>query len=457
MRRRFVIAVVPLLLLLIAAVVVPAAMTSAERQTSALLSDRLLDASRFASITQDALSSDDLRLKAELDAYAELYGTRVWLIGRDGEHLHTAGSGAEDGPPEEALPMIAPAMAGSHPTSERTLSPFGPETMTLVTPVGHDSQVSAALVLEFPTATARQQVLRGWSVIAVAAAVPALALFAAIWPIANWVLRPLRNLQRSINKIRGGELDVLVDTEAGPPELRDVARSFNSMSGTVRFTLERQQQFVADASHQLRNPLASMQIGLENLRPHFDGDPDSAEAHEEAVQTVERMDVLVDDLLEASLLTSGETPVRRCSIHQLPHAGWLAAAETYGGHLQVDLKPADVVEPTGGVETLVDELLGNAFRLGRAAEVTIRGQADQQAAVYRLAVDDDGQGLDPEELQLAGTRSWRSAKVQGTTGSGLGLNILRQGVSDVGGSFTLSSSPAGGLRVDITLPLAEAD
>lgn len=455
MRRRFVIAVVPLLLLLVMAVVIPAAMAWAERQTSSLLSDRLLDASRFASITEDALASDDMRLRAELDAYAELYDSRVWLIGRDGEHLHVAGFGAENGPPEEALPMIAPALAGSHPASERTLSPFGPDTMTLVTPVGHDSQVSAALVLEFPTEAARQQVLIGWAAIGAAAALPGLALFAAIWPIATWVLKPLRSLERSINRIRGGQLDVLVDTDAGPPELRDVARSFNSMSGTVRSTLERQQQFVADASHQLRNPLTSMQIGLENLRPHLDGGSDSVEAYEEALQTVERMDVLVDDLLGASLLTSGDVQVRTCLIHQVPHAGWLAVAQSHDGDLHIDLQPAAVVEPTGGVETLVDELLSNAFRVGHASEVTISGEPDHQSSSYRLAIADDGHGLDEQELQLAGTRFWRSPKHQNVAGSGLGLSILRQGVTDVGGSLELQTSSAGGLLVNVTLPLAE--
>jgi signal transduction histidine kinase len=453
MRRRFFVATVPLVMLLIAAVVIPAAIFLAQRHTSALLNDRLLDAARFVSLIESAEGEDDERLAAELDNYAELYSSRIWLIGRDSEEIHVAGDDADAGPPDEALAMLDLAMSGDQPTSERTVTPFGPETLTLVTPVGHDSQVSAALIMEFPTDSAQQRVLYGWGVVGLAAAVPAAALCAATWPIAGWVLRPLRRLASSIDRVRRGEMDVEVEIDSGPPELRGVAESFNEMSRTVVSTLERQQQFVADASHQLRNPLAALHVGLENLEAELEPGEEAQESYDEAMQTVLRMEALVDDLLQASSLPAAQQDPLSCRMQDLRETGWQALAASYGGRVDVVLDPATVAQPTGGLETLVEELLDNAFRLGRAESVLVRGVRQEEADTYRLTVDDDGRGLAQDELHLPGTRFWRSTQNQNLPGSGLGLSILKQGVADAGGALSVSSSARGGLLITVEVPL----
>ncbi len=453
MRRRFFIATVPLVLLLIAAVVIPAAIFLAQRHTSALLNDRLLDAARFVSLIESAEGEDDARLTAELDHYAELYSSRIWLIGRDSEEIHVVGEGAADGPPEQALEMLDLAMSGDQPTSERTVTPFGPQTLSLVTPVGHDSQVSAALIMEFPTDSVQRRVLQGWAIVGLAAALPAGALCAATWPIAGWVLRPLRRLATSIDRVRRGEMDVEVEIDSGPPELRGVAESFNEMSRTVVSTLERQQQFVADASHQLRNPLAALHVGLENLEANLEPGEDSRESYEEAMQTVLRMEALVDDLLQASSLASAQEAPLSTGMGSLRESSWHALAASYGARVVVTLEPAAVAQPTGGMETLVEELLENAFRLGRADTVLVSGVSQEAAGTYRLTVDDDGRGLAQDELHLPGTRFWRSSQSQNLPGSGLGLSILKQGVADAGGTLSVSHSSRGGLLITVEVPL----
>lgn len=462
MKRRFAIASAPVLVLLLLALLIPAALALANRHTSALISDRLLDAGRLASLTQEGLAGDPSRLRAELDAYAQLYDTPLRLVGRDGSDLHVAGPPAA-GPAQAEPEAVAQALSGTQRLSTTTVWPGGPERLSLVVPVGHDSQVIAALVMEVPTDAARERVTRDWLLLGGLAVIPAGLLMWLAWPISAWVVRPLERLQQSMDRMRRGELTVRADTETGPPELQGVARAFNSMADTVVSTLERQQQFVADASHQLRNPLASMHIAVENMEPHLRADGESREAFEETLDTVQRMEHIVAGMLAATRLEHAARTPGRAQLVTVPPASvarWQAHADNAGGRLRVDMEAAAVPEPAGGLESLVDELVDNAFRLGGARTVVVRGRrlpADHatpaDGAGYLIEIADDGQGLPPDELAQAGTRFWRSPRNQNTPGTGLGLSIVRQAVEDIGGSLELSAASGGGLIASLRLPL----
>nr|WP_272905395.1 HAMP domain-containing sensor histidine kinase [Sediminivirga luteola] len=318
--------------------------------------------------------------------------------------------------------------------------------------------------MEVPTEATRERITRDWLLLGGLAIIPAGLLIWLAWPISAWVVRPLERLQQSMDRMRRGELSVRADTETGPPELQGVARAFNSMADTVVSTLERQQQFVADASHQLRNPLASMHIAVENLEPHLMADGESREAFDETLDTVQRMEHIVAGMLAATRLEHASRAPDRAQLVTVPPAsvaGWQAHAEHAGGRLRVDMEPAAVPEPAGGLESLVDELIDNAFRLGGARTVVVRGRrlpgdgaAHAAGAGYLIEVADDGQGLPPDELAQAGTRFWRSPRNQNTPGTGLGLSIVRQAVEDVGGSLELRAAPGGGLIASLRLPLA---
>lgn len=454
MRRRLVVASVPLLVLLIVAMLIPTAYVGAQRETAVLVSDRLLDSTRFASLTADSLAGDTSRLTAEFDAYADLYDTSLWLIARDGRLLHASGAATDQGVPADAEPMVSAAMAGSQRTPERTVTPFGPDTLSLAVPVGHDSQVSAVLMMEFPTEHAQGAIAQRWLVITLSAAVPATLLIMAVWPIAGWVLKPLRSLERSMERMRRGERQVRADAAHGPPELQGVARSFNAMSHTVEATLQRQQQFVADASHQLRNPLAAVHVGLENLGEHLDEDPESAEVFDEAMQTVTRMEALVEDLLTATDLASAQEPLSTMSTAAMSIAGARTLAEAGGVEFHADIEPGEFIPPRGGLEMVWEELTSNAMRLGGATQITLQGRLATDRVTYCFTFDDDGLGLSADELAHAGTRFWRSPTAQNIDGTGMGLSIISQAVQDVGGAIRLSAADAGGLRVTVELPTA---
>lgn len=458
MRRRLLVAVAPVVLLLLLAVGIPVAGTVADRHTADLGSDRLGDGSRFAVAALTALAAEDegslQRLRAELDAYASLYDSPVWLVDREAAVLH----GTDDAPPPAVVrDALEDVLAGQSPALPARVWPWSGPTTHVVVPVGRDSQVIAALVLQAPTATARATILGEWALLGGLLAVPAALLLLGLWPLSRWLMRPVEDLERSAVAVAGGDLDARAATASGPPELRGLGRTFNLMVESVSTTVQRQQEFLADASHQLRNPIASTRLAVENLQPHLDEDPVAEQTYRDAIDDVERMTAVVEGLLAATRLQTRPaqvSTVREALGSRERH--WRAVCDDAGLPLDVSLADLDhsVLEPTGGMAAAVDELLSNAVRLSGATRLRVEGGADPDSGGYRLAVVDDGHGLTPDERDRATQRFWRSPRVQNVTGTGLGLTILTQVLADVGGRLDLEEAPGGGLTVALLLPPA---
>lgn len=459
MRRRLVVAIAPLLVLLMLGVLVPTAGTVAERHTATLVADRLSDASRFSVLALTALTggtalqADLVRLRAELDEYADLYDTPMWFLDREQQVLH-----ATDGspPPAAATDRLTGVLAGQLPPVERTVWPWRIEPELIVTPVGRDSQVVAALVLAVPTDSVRAEILGDWALLG---GLFALVATLAVWlvgPMTRWILRPVADLERSAAAVRAGRLDARAAPDSGPPELRNLTAGFNDMVDAVRRTIERQQRFVADAAHQLRNPIASVRLSVENLEPHLAADDDARVAYSDAVDDLDRMSTVLSSMLAATAVAdrpaASSGPVGTALGHRA--AAWRAAAEEAGMEFAEDVTgtATRVREPTGGLAAAVDELVANAVRLSRGSTVTVRGRPD--GAGYRIDVVDDGRGLDEEGRRRATERFWRSPHDQNVPGTGLGLAIVAQVLGDAGGSLELTGTPGGGLTAVVRVPPA---
>lgn len=460
MRRRLVVAVTPLLVLLLLGVLVPTAATVAERHTATLVSDRLADASRFSVLALTALTggtaleADLARLRAELDEYADLYDTGVWFLDREQHVLHATGPGHTGSPPDAALPRLTGAMAGRLPPLERTVWPWDTADEIVVTPVGRDSQVVAALVFAVPTDTVRGEILCDWALLGGLFALVAALVIGAVGPMTRWILRPVTDLERSAAAVRAGDLGARAAPAGGPPELRHLAAGFNDMVEAVHRTIERQQRFVADAAHQLRNPIASARLSVENLAPHLsERDPDARATYDDAVDDLDRMSSVVDGMLAATALRdrpAGTATVagalgRRAEV-------WRGVADDAGLAFTAELADTatTVREPTGGLAAAVDELVANACRLSAGRTLTVRGAATPDGG-YRLAVADDGRGLDPAGRRRATERFWRSPRDQNVPGTGLGLAIVAQVLDDAGGALSLDATPGGGLTAVVTV------
>lgn len=458
MRRRIIVALLPVLALLLAGVGISYAVVVSERSTQEVFIDRSGDAVRFATLAEATIASgDSARLKAELDAYEELFDSPVWVLGLDGSLVHDPGVPVPSG--AETEHDIRRAFAGSRAVQSAVVWPWVSEPLRVVEPVGRDSQVTAVVVLEAPTDRLRQATLRQWGLGAAMVMVPVAALVAGLWPLTRWILRPVRDLERIAADVRAGDLGARAKVEHGPSELRGLASSFNAMVDTVQRSLERQRAFVADAAHQLRNPLASLRLSVENLRPWL-SEAEAREAVEEAISETVEMGEMFEAMLAATAVSSEERvrdseawTLRQVFETARPH--WEQSTTERGVRLEVAEPEPELVlrQPPGGLVAVLDELVDNAARLSEGTVVSVGWTVDEQRRWGTVWVADDGVGLSDAERQAARGRFWRAQRHQNNPGTGLGLAITHDVVEDIGGQVRLEPNLPEGLLVLVRLPV----
>lgn len=213
------------------------------------------------------------------------------------------------------------ALTGRSTERLPTIRPWGPGSVVLAEPVGRDERVSGAVLMALPTAAARRDVTARWSLIAAGAlaAFAAAALVAA--GIARWLLRPVSDLDRAVEGLTAGRLQARAVSDSGPPELRNLRRHFNTMAQDVADSMGRQRDFVADASHQLRNPLATLVLQMENVEPYIAPGPGLAE-HTRALDEAARLEELLDGLLALARVESGTAEPRTRTPRGRYGTGW---------------------------------------------------------------------------------------------------------------------------------------
>lgn len=449
MLRRLLFLIVPLLVALVAALGVPLAFAVVQRESQVTYLDRLGDASRFASLAENALGSGRVTaLREELIRYDRLYGIAAGLIGADGRVVESSREPFPLTDPHVAAGLRA-AFGGFRGDTYQPVWPWEQVDLVVVEPVGRDSEVVAAVVTISPTGGLRSAILRQWGVLTLLGLVPMLGVVAVAWPMSRWVLRPVRRLDEATAAVAGGRLDARADELGGPPELRRLAASFNVMVDVVGRALRRQRAFVSDASHQLRNPLASLRLAVDNLAPHVTDDA-GREAQRIAVDEAEEMGRVLDTLLAATRLDSASAaePVEVDSLLATHVPGWRALAGDM--RLDVDVPPGlRVLEPPGGLGSVLDELVGNAIRLSGGTRVRIWGRADGERV--ELHVTDDGTGLSDQERADAVRRFWRAPRHQNVAGTGLGLAICAELIESAGGDFELAPAEPHGLDAVVRL------
>ncbi|MFI6636492.1 ATP-binding protein [Nonomuraea fuscirosea] len=447
MHRRLLVVLVPLAVLLVAALGVPLSVSVAEREIQETYVDRLNDVGRFASLAETALSTGRTEaLHRELARYHELYGIPVAVIDTSGTVLiGPVGAYQKAARNEPALPrIVTAALAGTRPEPSGDWAPWDDSALVVAEPVGRDSEVVGAVVTISDLSKTRQGILVRWAQLAALGLLPLVALTAVAWPVSAWVLRPVRELDAASSRISQGDLTTRADAEAGPVELRRLAESFNTMMDAVENAVQRQRAFVSDASHQLRNPLTSLRLAVESLEPHLRENGEGRQVYDVAVDELKAMQRMLNSLQASARMESIRTasPVDLDAVLATRVERWRALTATAGQTLTVEV-PAGLrlLEPPGGLGSILDELISNALRLSdaRLVEVSARVTADRAGSggAVEIAVRDDGQGIDVSERAQALRRFWRSPRHQNVPGTGLGLAICADLVGAAGGELRL--------------------
>ncbi len=462
----------PLLLVLMAAVLLalgfPLATSLAVAQQQKLIIDRIDDTARFGALAQQvsgdstsqqapggsaSATRDDLAtLRSELTRYDELYGIRVGVFYRDGKAMAAAPHGWYDPGRIVADAFFQEALAGRRSHNPPQVWPWQRSRVIVASPIVRDGDVVAVVLTDSPTGAMRSRVLRGWLVIAGGElAATALGTLAAI-RLTNWVLRPVKVLDRAAHDIATGRLASRVAEAGGPPELRRLARSFNEMAHNVEDVLEQQRSFVADASHQLRNPLSALLLRIDLLALEL---PETSAEVASVREEGRRLATVLDDLLDLALAEHTAADPELIDVAALA-AERIAAWEPVAGRAGVQLVREGFAAVTGwadpvALSSALDAVVDNAVKFTpEGGRVTLRVAA--LGEVVRVTVADAGQGLTEEEIARVGDRFWRSPRHQNVDGSGLGLSIAQVLLRQGGGTIGFAPNAPHGLRVTMTVP-----
>jgi signal transduction histidine kinase len=448
---------VVLSLLAIAALAVPLALSLADRRTAALAAER----GRQLAALADSAAMPDAPLDRLVDRYYQVYGEGLLIVDSDGRTL--AGRGLSNSEPGVAA--AADRAVVDAPASRWTrILPWDRRRVLAATGVRRDGELVGAVVVAVDTTVAARDVTNAWLWVAVGCLGLLMLAVLVARALTRWVLRPLDGLERAVAEMTEGVAGPPANV-AGPPELRHFTSAFNTMAQVVRASLDRQRRLVADASHQLRNPLAAVRLRADSLEDYV------AEAgrptYGSMTAELDRLENLLQQLLrlaraeEASgsrrvgLSTAVAESTDLDDVIEERMAFWQPVADRQHQLLRYrPERPGLAVQlARHNVEQLLDVVLDNALRYA-GPDTTVTVSTVPTGEMVELVVSDNGCGLPDEDLSRAAARFWRGH--DDGAGTGLGLAIAGEIAAGHGGAVSVERAPEGGLLVRYCLPAASA-
>lgn len=299
---------------------------------------------------------------------------------------------------------------------------------------------------------------RLFQVFVVTAGVLASLLFSA--SLAWYLAKPIRGLQWGFAAVAKGDLEARVGPRMGTrrDELADLGRGFDSMAQHLERLIGAQRRLLHDVSHELRSPLARLQVAVGLLRQS----PEKAEPSLERIEReVGRLDQLVGEVLTLSHLDAGAGKERRRPTEVVE----LLAAVVDDAHFEAQALGREVrLEAAGEATLAVDaESLHRAFEniIRNAVKHTAEGStvevvARVEAGVLLVTVADRGPGVPAADLAKIFEPFYRAESATAGSapdGFGLGLAIARRATEVHGGSIRARNRDGGGLVVEMRLPL----
>lgn len=379
---------------------------------------------------------------------------RVIVVNRRGRLLADS-AGTPVGRYYGDRPEVRAALNGRGEQITRDSKTLGAAILATSAPVLSHGHTAGAVRVTQSVAAVNRAVRTSILDLAALAGVVLLLGLAAGAVVAQRIARPIRRLDRAARRVAEGELEASVAVE-GSAEQRSLARTFNEMTRRIGRLLRSQQDFVADASHQLRTPLTGLRLRLEGLADRFRGREDTTAELEAALAEIDRLALIVDELLVLSRAGEHDVPAESVDLHDAAERAaerlrGAAAERSIELRVGEDGRAARAWCARHDLDRSLDALLENAVRYSPAGSaVRIEAQPG------RMDVLDRGPGLAPGEEEAVFERFSRgSAGRAGASGTGLGLPIARELIRQWGGEVTLGSREGGGTRATIELPRKE--
>jgi signal transduction histidine kinase len=322
------------------------------------------------------------------------------------------------------------------------------------------------VILAKSTGPLDHEILELWIILGTIAAVAMIAAALMGFGLARWVSRPLKSLDTAARRLADGDLAIRAKVGSGPPELRRLGTTFNTMAARLEALVHGNRAVIADVSHQLRTPLAALRLRLDLLAA--DTDPETGHELAGALDELARLSRLVDGLLtvaRAENVVPVPVVVDVAEVASERVVAWhpvaddrsiilVAATAGNGGGLGSALgvgrytgTPVLAWIGEGHLEQILDNLIANALEALNPGNL-VRLTTSVTAAGVRITVSDNGPGMSAEDRDRAFLRFTTSSP----NGTGLGLAIVHRLAISNGGTARLDETPGGGLTVTLDFP-----
>lgn len=361
---------------------------------------------------------------------------------------------------------LRPREIAIDPAAQRTAPQKGPHFTTVVidneprrvytTVFRRDGRVESVIQLSYPLGEVLDS-LAGLRQVLVTVVLPTGLLLAGLAGlfVVGRLLNPLRRLTTDAERIGGGTLSERLQV-SGEDEFAGLATTLNGMLGRIEQNFEQQRRFTADASHELKTPLAVIKANVGIVRH---GKPTAEEVKEsaEAIDlAADRMSALVRDLLVLARADAGRAssaPVS-CNWNEIVRG---AIRSVPNSERVVLFAPDEAVPVTASPEDLTRalvNLLDNALKYSEAdssVQVAVRIEGEAVA----VTMTDQGPGIAPEHLEHLFERFYRpdQSRTSASGGTGLGLAIAKGIVEMHGGTIGVRSEVGKGTTVEVRLPI----
>jgi signal transduction histidine kinase len=475
------------------------------------------DRSSFIQETLDSASTDAVVAQPRLDGgYGDIALLDVFTqVRQAGDGLLMFSSRLGKLPAEGTVPrgdwdqLAIAAKYRKKPVTQMT----GSDVVAAI-PVFHLGNSSlpwvGTVILIRPSAALQSEIVALWLIFGTVCVLAMIGAALLAFGLARWVSRPLKGLDAAARRLADGDLEIRAKVESGPPELRRLGATFNTMAGRLEALVHGNRAVIADVSHQLRTPLAALRLRLDLLAADTaQADPDTSQELAEALDELARLSRLVDGLLavaraenvvpvpvavdvaevarervvawhpvaddrDIALVANGSTPSGDGAAagdgsdgSDGGGAGGAGGGGGTGGGTGargMGRRAGGFAGPSGStggprvgpvpawigeghLEQILDNLIANALdALSPGHRVTLTTVPTSSGA--RVTVSDNGPGMSAEDRERAFLRFTTSS----ANGTGLGLAIVHRLATSNGGTASLAETPGGGLTVTLDFP-----
>ena len=412
------------------------------------------------------------RLQQVADRYASNTGTRITILTPQGVAIADSVAPAASIDNQIDQTEVQAAMRGLGAHEIRVDPASGQAVLHAAAPVSQGTRLLGVVQLAQPLDVTLERVRKTLASFALAGLAALLvAGILAVW-LGRRLIRPIRNLESASLAIADGDLQRRVPVESAD-EIGELGRAFNSMAQQVQITVEKQRQFVANASHELRTPVTNIKLRSEALLGGGVADSERARRYLSEIDSeADRLGRLANTLLDLSRLESGAV-VHDEQAELVDPALIISAVtddlrlrvESAGLALSVDIPaglPAILVRPEQ-IEAALINLLDNSIKFTPPGGTLSLG-VQAVDGVCRITISDTGPGIPTDDLPYVFDRFYRVDKAHSRqsgrsslgSGAGLGLAIVQTLIEENNGQIRVTSVVGEGTTFTIDLPTAGA-